>query len=359
MSAIANTFNLSVNTYNRNGYFFIVLVGLLCGAGLMALNVGAVPISPPQSLALLFKKIGVHLPWSVTALQENVFWNIRLPRIMLAILVGGGLAISGAVMQGLFRNPLADPGLLGVSGGAALGAVSVIVLGDHLSFSNSPGFDIYGLSIAAFATGLLTSLLVYRLGKTQTGTHIATLLLAGIAIDAIARAGIGLLTYMADDVQLRSLTFWTMGSLGGATWESVGGVCIFILVPVFILLKLSKSLNLITLGEQNAAYLGINVERVKIIMIVMSACIVGAAVAIAGIIGFVGLVVPHLIRLLQGANHNTVLPGSLLLGAVLLLLADIVARTIVIPAELPIGIVTTIIGGPFFLFLLLRRRRSL
>jgi iron complex transport system permease protein len=260
-------------------------------------------------------------------------------------------------MQGLFRNPLADPGLIGVSSGAALGAVATIVLAPALSISAGAWTGAFLLPLAAFAGGVIATLVVYRLATSNGQTSVATMLLAGIAINAVAGAGTGMLTFIADDDQLRDLTFWSLGSLGGATWTSLAAIAPCVLLCVAATPFLSRSLNAMLLGESEARHLGIHTETVKRLVILGAALAVGASVAVAGVIGFIGLVVPHLLRLAFGPDHRLLLPGSALFGATLLIGADLLARVIVQPAELPIGIVTALVGGPFFLWLLLRDRK--
>lgn len=328
----------------------ILLAGLLTGAVVAALLTGAVRLSLIQVLTAL-----LHI-FSDPSDQDpalTLVTTIRLPRLLLAILVGAALASSGAAMQGLFRNPLADPGLIGVSSGAALGAVLVIVIGQYLPMAD----NIATLPMAASLGGLIATAIVYRLGRSAGQTDIAMLLLAGIAINAIAGAGTGLLTYLADDQELRNLTFWLMGSLGNANWLQLGVVAPLMLLCTAGLCLLGRPLNAFLLGEDVAQHLGYPVERLKALAILLCAVTVGAAVSVSGVIGFVGLVVPHLLRLSVGANHRLLLPASALLGASGLLIADSIARTVVSPSELPIGILTTLLGGPFFLFLLLRQRR--
>lgn len=330
---------------------------LLAGVFVAALGTGAVTIAPGQVLAILADRAGLALPWTFETRQAMVLFGIRLPRVVLGVLVGAGLSVSGAAMQGLFRNPLADPALVGVSSGAALGAVGIIVLGAALP---SAWVDLAGpflLPLAAFAGGALATLLVYRLATSDGRTSVATMLLAGIAINAVAGAGTGLMTFLADDDQLRDLMFWTLGSLGGVTWTRLAVVAPLVLLGIAATLPLARSLNALLLGEAEAGHLGIDTQRVKRRIIALAALIVGAATAVSGIIGFVGLVVPHLLRLAIGPDHRYLLPGAALLGASLLLGADLLARTLLAPAELPIGIVTALVGGPFFLWLLLRDRR--
>jgi len=332
------------------------LTVLLFAAALLAVVIGAVAIAPGQVLAILGKPLGIALPWAFTQQQAAVLLAIRLPRVLLGAFVGAGLAVSGAAMQGLFRNPLADPGLIGVSSGAA---VATIVLGSTFAHELFQTLGIFTQPMVAFLGSMGATVLVYRLSQVAGRTVVATMLLAGIAVNALLGAGTGLLTFVATDAQLRNITFWGLGSVGGATWRAVLAVVPFILCTLLLLPRLARLLNAMSLGEAEAAHLGFRVERAKRTVIALVALTVGATVALTGIIGFVGLVVPHLLRLLVGPDHRTVLPGSALLGASLLLLADLLARTIVAPAELPIGIVTTVIGAPFFLWLLLQDRRRL
>ena len=337
---------------------FLLFMALFVVA-VMALGIGPVMISPGQVLAILLEPLGIGLPWQFDAGQAAVVMQIRVPRVVMAILVGAALAVSGAAMQGLFRSPLADPALIGVSAGGALGAVAVIVLGAGVFSFFDPLVSGGAVPLAAFTGSLIATLVVKRLATAEGRTDVATLLLAGIAIQAIAMAGTGLLTFLADDEQLRTLTFWTMGSLGGATWQSLVFAAPLMLLAIVGIPFTARALNAMLLGEAEAGHLGFDTERLKLILILMVAGAVGAAVAVSGIIGFVGLVVPHLLRLTLGPDHHALLPGSALLGATLLLLADLLARTVVVPAELPIGIITALVGGPFFIWLLTSRRRGM
>jgi len=293
------------------------------------------------------------------ARDHAVIVNIRLPRMILGVLIGAGLAVSGLLMQGLFRNPLADPGLVGVSAGSSLGAVTIIVLGGTALAPFTEALGIFALPIAAFGGGLATTFILYRVATKGGQTAIATMLLAGIAIAALAGAFSGVLVYIASDNQLRDLTFWGMGSLAGATWVKILAAGPIIAAALFVAAFLSKGLNALTLGEATAAHLGVPVQKFKIAAIVAVAGATGASVAVSGGIGFVGIVVPHLLRLVIGPDHRYLLPATALLGATFLLFADAISRTIVAPAELPIGIVTAAFGGPFFLWILLRRRNAL
>jgi iron complex transport system permease protein len=283
-----------------------------------------------------------------------VLWSIRLPRIALAIMIGALLAAGGTVMQGLFRNPLADPALAGIAPGAGFASALAIVVGDRIAASRTIPFEL--LPVAAIAGALIATVILYRLATRHGRTSIATLLLAGIAIGALANAGIGFLVFLADDRQLRDITFWLLGSLGGATWSKALAIAPFVALMLAGLPFIARGLDLIVLGEAEAFHMGIAVERLKRIAIVLVAAATGAAVSVAGVIGFVGIVVPHLLRLVIGPGHRLLLPAAVCLGAILLLIADTFARIVAAPAELPIGIVTAAIGAPFFLSLLLRQR---
>ena len=283
----------------------------------------------------------------------EVLLFVRFPRVLLAAIVGASLAISGATLQGIFRNPLADPGLIGVTAGASLGAALWIVL------VGSGVFGIWGLPIASFTGGITVTILVYKIAQTAGKVLTTTLLLSGIAFNSIAGAGIGLMTFIADEEQLRSLTFWLLGSFGGATWPLIAANLPLAIVGLILLLPLAQSLNVVTLGEAEAGHLGISMSGLKRRAVFGVALSVGAAVSAAGGIGFVGLIVPHLLRLIGGPDHRFVLPASALSGAILLIFADSLARTMISPMELPIGIITGIFGGPFFLWLLIQYKRDI
>ncbi|WP_336810188.1 FecCD family ABC transporter permease [Bosea sp. MMO-172] len=337
--------------------------GLLAVAGLtlaclcltiVAIGQGAIAIAPGRVAEILMARLTGD-----TNLLEGrdvlVVLNIRLPRVLLGLLVGAGLAVSGALMQGLFRNPLADPGLVGVSSGAGLAAAATIVLGDRFLAGTMMKLPFAALPFGAFCGGLITTLALYLISTRGGRTSVATMLLAGVALGAMAGALTGLLSFISDDRQLRDLTFWSLGSLGGASWTKLSVVAPIILPLLLLMPLLARGLNGLMLGEAEAYHLGIPVQRIKALAILLVALAVGASVASAGMVGFVGIVVPHLIRLSVGPDHRLLLPLSALGGAMLLVGADIVARLIVVPAELPIGIVTATIGAPFFLWLLLRR----
>ncbi|ETF00863.1 ABC transporter permease [Advenella kashmirensis W13003] len=318
---------------------FVVLLLLLVAAVILGSVSGAVVIPLHQWWPVLSGGSGDE-----TQLLRQVFMDIRLPRVVFGIITGAALALSGVVMQALFRNPLAEPGLIGVSAGAALGAVSAIVL-------TAAGFWV--ISFAAFAGSLLSTWLAYLVGRRYAG--VAGLLLAGIAINAISGSLIGLLTYIATDTQLRDLTFWGMGSLASANWRTIGLLGPWVIVICVLLCREWRALNALLLGEREVTHLGFSMKQLRRRLIVGIALLVGPLVAVTGGIGFVGLVVAHCLRMIMGANHRHLLPASLAGGALALVLADWLARIVVIPAELPIGLVTSLIGGPFFLWLLVKR----
>lgn len=334
----------------------LIALGLLLLLALwLSLALGPVSLPLADTLQAALRLLGLSLAGEGLEQAELILGQIRLPRSLLGLAVGAVLALSGVAMQGLFRNPLADPGLVGVSGGAALGAAIAIVGGSHLG-GLPPALAPYLLSLSAFAGGLAVTVLVYRFGRRDGQTHVATMLLAGVALTAMAGAGVGLFTYLADDASLRSLTFWNLGSLNGASYARLWPLLLVTLGVAAWLPRRAAALNALLLGESEARHLGFDVERIKLELVLCTALGVGAAVAAAGLIGFIGLVVPHLMRLLVGPDHRVLLPASLLAGASLLLFADLVARLLLAPAELPIGIVTALLGAPFFLYLLLRGR---
>ena len=327
-----------------------LLLVLVLGVSWAALATGASGVSLPAALGRLLSGEGLSLQ------EQVVLWEIRLPRLATGLLVGAALAVSGAVMQGLFRNPLADPGLVGVGAGAGLGAVTAIVLGGLLPPALATLTGIYTVPVAAFLGGWASTLLLYRVSTRGGRTSVATMLLAGIALGALAGAVTGLLVYAADDRQLRDLTFWGLGSLSGASWAKLAVAAPIMVLSMVGTLWLARGLNGLALGEAAAAHMGVPVQRMKNLAILSVAAATGAAVAVSGGIGFVGIVVPHLLRLATGPDHRYLLPNAALLGAALLVSADIVARSVIAPAELPIGIVTALLGAPVFLWILLRRR---
>jgi iron complex transport system permease protein len=329
---------------------------LALGAVVLAgIAIGPARVAPLQVAAILAEQIGLALPVEHTPQQAAIVMNIRLPRVVLGLLVGAALGMGGAALQGLFRNPLADPGLLGISSGAALGAVTVIVLGTAWLGRLGAGSAGVAMPLAAFVGGLAATVAVYAISRRHGRVDRASMLLAGVAVNASAGAATGLLIYMSDAEQLKSLTFWLMGSLGGADWSAVRSALPLTLLPLLALPRLARALNAMLLGDAVAGHLGFDPDRVSRLAVVLVTASVGAAVAVSGVIGFVGLVAPHLVRLAAGPDHRLVMPGAALSGAVLLVGADIFARTIAAPADLPIGVVTGALGGPFFIWLLLRR----
>jgi iron complex transport system permease protein len=308
-----------------------------------------------------FSEVGQAMVNSLNGKNNAItylIFHIRLPRILLAGLVGGGLAVAGAAIQGLFRNPLAEPSLIGITSGAMLFAVSSIVLMGSFLATFSAIFQQATVSIFAFIGGLLTTYLVYFLSSKHGRTNVMTMLLAGIAITAFAAAITGIFIFLSDDQQLRDITFWSLGSVSSASWIQLGITAPIVLIGTFLLNTHAKSLNAILLGEKEATYLGIKVEKVKSQIILITALIVGVSIAMTGIIGFVGLIIPHFLRLIFGTDYRFLLKGSALLGAIFLIIADTLARTIIAPAELPIGILTALVGAPFFLWLLLQMQRK-
>jgi iron complex transport system permease protein len=328
---------------------------LLLLAFWLSLALGPVSLPLGDTLLAALRLMGLSIEGEGLQQAELILGQIRLPRSLLGLCVGIVLALSGVAMQGLFRNPLADPGLVGVAGGAALGAAIAIVGGSMIG-GLPPALAPYLLSICAFSGGLIVTAVVYRFGRRDGQTNVASMLLAGVALTAMSGAGVGLFTYLADDATLRSLTFWNLGSLNGASYPRLWPLLLVTVGVAVWLPRRASALNALLLGESEARHLGFNVERIKLELVLCTALGVGAAVAAAGLIGFIGLVVPHLMRLLVGPDHRVLLPASLLAGASLLLLADLVARLVLAPAELPIGIVTALIGAPFFLYLLVRGR---
>lgn len=336
----------------------LALSALLLIVAILSLGAGAIEIAPRRVLDILVAAVSGDS--TLTSSRDGlVIMSIRLPRLFLGALIGAALAVAGALMQGLFRNPLADPGLVGVSGGAALAAGATIVFGDRYASAFIGKLPFAVLPIGAFIGALAATLLLYLIATREGRTSIATMLLAGVALAALAGACMGLLAFMSDDRQLRDLTFWNLGSLGGASWTKVAAIAPLVLLLLGVMPFLARGLNALLLGEAEAFHLGLPVQRIKAAAIIVTALAVGAAVAAAGVIGFVGIVVPHVLRMIIGPDHRFLLPFSAMLGAALLIGADSIARTIVSPAELPIGILTAAIGAPFFMWLLLRRDRTL
>lgn len=334
----------------RARHAFRWLMLLAAGVAIASLGSGAAGVLLRQIVTDLASGAGLG------ARDQLILVDIRLPRLAMGMLVGAALAVSGVLMQGLFRNPLADPGIVGVGAGASLGAVLAIVMGGSLPLAFTATIGQWLIPLAAFLGSWVVTLTLYRIGTRGGQTSVATLLLAGIALGALGSALTGALIYKANDAQLRTLTFWSMGSLAGANWSKVM-VGLPLILPVLLLSPLlARGMNNLSLGEAQARHLGTDVQRIKRLAILAVAASVGVAVALAGGIGFVGIVVPHLLRIAIGPDHRYLLPNAALLGGTLLVAADMIARTIVAPAELPIGIITALIGAPVFLWILLQRR---
>ncbi len=328
------------------GLTVALIVSLLISAG-----TGQLAIPPLEVLGSLLQRIGITwLPMPETPVADTTLWAIRFPRVVMAALVGAGLAISGLLMQAIFGNPLAEPGVIGISSGAAVGAGLAIVFGFTL-------FGEWTVAVFAFATGLIATLLVYFMSRAEGRTEVVTLVLTGIAINAIAGAAIALLTFLGDTQSREQIVFWQLGSLAGSRWAQVAIVAPVLAIGMIASYTVARRLDLLSLGERNARHLGVNVEWLRIGVIILVALLVGASVAFVGIIAFVGLVIPHLMRMIMGPAHLPLVTASALGGALLMTLADLGARTIVPMADLPIGMLTSLVGGPFFFWLLRRTRK--
>lgn len=332
---------------------FVLTVALsltLLAGCLLSAAIGAYSIPIGDVLGSLQHRIGLG-GQPLDRVGESVLWNVRLPRVVLALLVGASLGCAGALMQGVFGNPLAEPGVIGISAGAAVGAVASIALG--LTF-----FGNWTITVFAFIAGLATVLLVYTLSRSGGRTEVVTLILTGIAVNAFAGALIGLFIFFADNAQITQITFWQLGSLSQATWPKVLAVLPCALAGLLIAPFYARKLDLLALGERPARHLGVDVERLRITLVLVVALLTAAAVAVAGIISFVGLLVPHLLRMANGPGHRFLVPGSALGGALVLVAGDLAARTVAAPAELPLGVLTALFGSPFFFWLLRRTRRK-
>jgi iron complex transport system permease protein len=332
--------------------------GLLAGlavASVVSLGVGAASLSPAQVVRVLLSELGLVSADGVGPGEVYVVVGLRLPRLLLGMLVGASLALAGAALQGVFRNPLADPSLIGVSGGASLGAYAVLVLGGGLYAVLPAWLQPWLLAVVAFVGGLGAVSVAALIAARRGGESVATLLLAGVALNAIAFAGVGVLSFVSDDASLRSATMWQLGSVAGATWRVLPVLIVIIAAGAALTLPLRTPLNALLLGDREAFHLGVPVRSIKRRAVLGSALLVGGAVAFSGLIGFVGLVVPHLLRLRFGPDHRHLLPCSALAGALLLVVADAAARTLAAPAELPVGVLTALLGGPYFVWLLVAR----
>ncbi|TVQ76148.1 MAG: iron ABC transporter permease [Flavobacteriales bacterium] len=332
-----------VNLIHHRSWIFPTLLGLLF---IISLHIGAVQTS-------------IFAAFNGSSLQKSVLWDLRLPRSLGAMLIGAMLAVSGAALQGIFRNPLIDAGIIGVTTGASFSAVVVLSLSFLLPTAIQHVLGIYILPVFAFIGSLVVCLVIYNFSRRWGKTDVYLLILAGIALNAIFGALTGFIIYLSDDIAIRSFTFWSMGDLGGITWQKLMLIFPVAIFCIVFFLRQVKTLDALSLGDSSAFSMGVSPDRVNRSIIFVSALCVGVAVAFCGAIGFVGLVVPHIIRTWFGPSHRMVIPFSIWGGAILLLLADVFSRTLIQPAELPIGIITSVVGGPFFLYLLFKQKRQL
>ena len=336
----------------RNTVFFVVIGLVLFLTCMVAAASGQLAIPVSEVFGSFFHKIGVDLgtrPQGVRA--DDTLWTIRFPRVVMALVVGAALGVAGALMQGVFGNPLAEPSVVGVSAGAAVAAATSIVFG--LTFAGT-----WTIAVCAFIGGLVTTLLVYVLARADGRTEVVTLVLTGIAVNAVAGAALGMLMFLGDTQAREEIVFWQLGSLNGSRWAYVQVVAPLAVVGVVVAMLVARRLDLLALGERPARHLGVHVERLRLVVIVVVALLTAAAVSFCGIVAFVGLVVPHLVRMVLGPSHRLLIPGSMLVGALVLVVADMVARTLVSGSDLPLGVLTSLVGGPFFFWLLRRARRT-
>jgi iron complex transport system permease protein len=344
----------------RSDAFVFAMLGLVLVIALIASAcVGAFTFTPARIASYLAQGAGWIPMREADALGRNVFFQLRLPRVLMGALAGAVLGVSGTLMQGLFRNPIVEPGLAGTSAGAALGASLVFVLGGGtgaLAFSAPLGA--FAVPLLAFAGAFGATILVYRISSSFGKVNVFTLLLAGIAVNAVCGAGTGFLSYVARDPQARNITFWSLGTFTTADWRGVALVAVCFTVCFVIALGYAKPLNALMLGEDEAALLGSDPRRLIVRLLVLNTIMVAATTAMVGVIAFVGLVVPHVLRMMRSSSYAFLLPGSALLGATMMVVVDIVAREVIPPAELPIGIITAVIGAPVFLWILLREQRG-
>tara|TARA_Y100001960_G_C14740071_1_gene862507 strand:- start:723 stop:1793 length:1071 start_codon:yes stop_codon:yes gene_type:complete len=349
-----------INKKNIIKSFFISLIVILIVLAFFYLIIGPVQIRLDQAIEIILYNFGLinEQNLSFNKIHEMVLLNIRMPRLLLAFLVGSGLGMSGAILQGLFRNPLIDPGFIGVSSGAAVGAIISIMFSQIFYTYFGANISIFLLPILAMLGSFFTTFIIYRISKFQNKTNIMTMLLAGIAVNALSGSIIGLFINFISDLELRTFTFWTLGGLDMADWRIVSIASFVILSSILFIYSIRHKLDIFMLGDEQASHLGINIELLKKIIILFSSIIVGVSVAFCGMIGFIGLVTPHLIRLFIGPTHQYLIPGSALLGAIILIISDLISKTIISPAQLPIGVITSLIGAPFFIFLILKQKNK-
>lgn len=336
----------------RRTVLFVFLSVALAVMIIVSAGTGQLSVPPAEVFGSLMHAIGLDIgPMPSHPNGESALWNIRFPRVAMAVLIGAALAASGLLMQAIFGNPLAEPGVIGVSSGAALGAGAAIVFGWTM-------LGEWSIAVAAFVAGLIATMIVYLMSRANGKTEVVTLVLTGIAVNAFTSAGLALLMFLGDQSAREQIVFWQLGSLNGSRWDQVWIVLPLVVIGLAVACALPRKLDLLSLGEKSARHLGVNVEALRITTIVLSALLVAAAVAFAGIIAFVGLIIPHIMRMVIGPAHGPLLVASTLGGAVLLVTADLVARTAVPLADLPIGMLTSLVGGPFFFWLLRRARHK-
>jgi iron complex transport system permease protein len=339
-------------TNGRKSTFLLLLTLALIWLAvvIIASAVGAVSIPPVTVAGIIGRRLGLPLATTWPEVYDTVIWQLRLPRIILGSLVGAALGLAGATFQGLLRNPLADPYILGVSSGASLGAAIAIAFGVQLSFAG-----LHALPLFAFLGALIATLIVFMLGMQKGRLPLATLLLAGVALSSFLSSLISLIVLFSGQ-RMGPIMFWLMGGLDRANWSSVAQILPYLLLGAGLLMWHARNLNAFAFGEDTAGHLGVNVEAVKRILFVAASLLTASAVAVSGVIGFVGLITPHVVRLLRGPNHRSLLPLTMMLGAIFLVAADTIARTVVAPQELPVGVVTALCGAPFFLHILRKQK---
>ena len=346
-----------MNAASGHGRTLFLLALLLVAAMVVCAGVGAYAFSPARMLDLLAQATGLAPAADADAIERNVFITLRLPRVLLAALTGATLGVCGAAMQGLFRNPIVEPGLVGTSAGAAFGAALVFVLGVPL-FAPAGGLGLIALPLFAFLGALGATALTLQIASAFGRVHVFTLLLAGIAVNALCAAGTGFLSFVARDPQARNITFWSLGTFTTASWRSVMLVAAAFVIGFIVITRDARALNALMLGEDEAASLGVAPAALTRRLLTLNTLMVAVATAAVGVIAFVGLVVPHALRLLKSSNHAFLIPGAALLGATFAVVVDAVARVVIAPAELPIGILTAVVGAPVFLLLLLSFQRA-
>ncbi|HNP24031.1 MAG TPA: iron ABC transporter permease [Panacibacter sp.] len=337
--------------------YYIILAVMLFVLMIVSARVGAVSLSYEKIFAFIGNAFGFDMKASYSKIEEQVFFQIRLPRVIECAFVGAALSVSGALMQALFRNPVVEPGLVGTSSGAAFGAAFVFVMGKNIAGSYADIIGPFLLPLFAFAGGFLSTMAVYKISNIFGKTNVNTMILAGIAMNAIANGGTGFFSYISRDPQARSITFWNLGTLSGADWNGVMLTGFSTTIGIALCLRYTKDLNALLLGEEEAGHLGVHTEKLKRNVIILNTFIVAMATSLVGVISFVGLIVPHILRMLKSSDNRFLVIASALLGAILLNLTDMAARVLVAPSEFPIGIITAFIGAPVFLYMLISNSR--